>query len=284
MRTHRAIRHACLDENWACRSAIEQARNNGNGLITDDLDKHHWLHQWSYSTGKVDRRKSMRSLCLFSSFSVPLDSDQQLITMLRSLQPLLVEALKKRNVTNLWNTIDGPLTWKSFHQLLYVQNQHVQLEEQISGPQPIPYVLAGLEREWVMLAPYSLKFWDKLCLEPYSKGKDVAYVCVVPDNDYICSMTKVYFRELSTHYELCRLGLHRPLLKAFPDQGLLRISPRATDSSTPLPAVDQWFTDNETTHPLGTTLKLYAQTLKEQLCKCPPSPVTTTTTPALLFV
>lgn len=202
--------------------------------------------------------------------------------MLRSLQPLLVEALKKRNVSGLWNTIDGPLTWKSFHQLLYVQNQHVQLEEQISGPQPIPYVLAGLDREWVMLAPYGLKFWDKLCLEPYSKGKDVAYVCVVPDNDYICSMTKHYFRELSTHYELCRLGTHRPLLKAFADQGLLRISSsysqqqqsqQSTDSSTTvppspsLPPVDKWFTDNETTHPLGVRLKLYAQTLKGQLCK-----------------
>ncbi|CAF1646210.1 unnamed protein product, partial [Adineta ricciae] len=164
-------------ENLACRVAIEQSRSMVNGLISDELEKHHWLHQWSYAT-------------------FPLDSDQQLITMLRSLQPLLVEALKKRNVSGLWSTIDGPLTWKSFHQLLYVQNQHVQLEDQISGPQPIPYVLAGLDREWVMLAPYSLKFWDKLCLEPYSKGKDIAYVCVVPDNDYICSMTKTYFREL----------------------------------------------------------------------------------------
>ena len=237
-------------ENWACRSAIEQARNNGNGMIVDDLDKHHWLHQWSYATS-------------------PLDSDQQLITMLRSLQPLLVEALKKRNVSGLWSTIDGPLTWKSFHQLLCVQNQHVQLEEQISGPQPIPYVLAGLDREWVMLAPYSLKFWDKLCLEPYSKGKDIAYVCVVPDNDYIASMTKIYFRELSTHYELCRLGIHRPLLKAFPDQGLLRVSQTSSDpsanSNQQLPNVDQWFTDNETTHRLGSRLKLYAQTLKAQL-------------------
>jgi mediator of RNA polymerase II transcription subunit 13 len=204
---------------------------------------------------------------LISSSLAPLDSDQQLITMLRSLQPLLVEALKKRNVNGLWSTIDGPLTWKSFHQLLYVQNQHVQLEEQISGPQPIPYVLAGLDREWVMLAPYSLKFWDKLCLEPYSKGKDIAYICIVPDNDYICSMTKTYFRELSTHYELCRLGLHRPLLKAFSDQGLLRISQQINNDSTQLPNVDQWFTDHETTHPLGMRLKHYAQTIKSQLCK-----------------
>ena len=184
--------------------------------------------------------------------------------MLRSLQPLLVDALKKRNVNGLWSTIDGPLTWKSFHQLLYVQNQHAHLEEQISGPQPIPYVLAGLDREWVMLAPYGLKFWDKLCLEPYSKRKDINYICVVPDNDFICSMTKTYFRELSTYYELCRLGSHRPLLKPFSDQGLLRISQQNNDSIQ-LPNIDQWFTDHETTHPLGSRLKLYAQLLKDKL-------------------
>ncbi|CAM4949581.1 unnamed protein product [Rotaria socialis] len=232
-------------ENWACRLAIDQARNNVNFLIADDIEKHHWLHQWSYLTS-------------------PLDSDQQLIVMLRSLQPLLVEALKKRNVNGLWSTIDGPLTWKSFHQLLYVQNQHAHLEEQISGPQPIPYVLAGLDREWIMLAPYGLKFWDKLCLEPYSKRKDIGYICVVPDNDFICSTTKTYLRELSAHYELCRLGLHRPLLKAFSDQGLLRISQQNNDTSQ-LPNVDPWFTNHETTHPLGSRLKLYAQTLKDKI-------------------
>lgn len=202
------------------------------------------------------------------SVLAPLDSDQQLITMLRSLQPLLIEALKKRTVNGLWSTIDGPLTWKSFHQLLYVQNQHAHLEEQISGPQPIPYILAGFEREWITLAPYGLKFWDKLCLEPYSKRKDISYICVVPDNDYICSMTKIYMREFSTHYELCRLGSHRPLVKMFSDQGLLRISQKTNDSSTTqLPNIDQWFTDQETTHPLGTRLKHYAQILKEKLCK-----------------
>ncbi|CAF1506425.1 unnamed protein product, partial [Adineta steineri] len=232
-------------ENWACGSAIDQARNNSNSIIADDIDKHHWLHQWSYST-------------------IPLDSDQQLITMLRSLQPLLVEALKKRNVNGLWSTIDGPLTWKSFHQLLYVQNHHAHLEEQISGPQPIPYILAGLDREWIMLAPYSVKFWDKLCLEPYSKRKDIGYICVIPDNDYICSMTKTYFRELSTHYELCRLGIHRPLSKVFSDQGILRILSQNNDSLQP-PNIDQWFTDHETTHPLGSRLKIYAQILKEKL-------------------
>ena len=236
-----------LDENLACRLAIDQARNHSTTPLADDLEKHQWLHQWSYSNS-------------------PLDSDQQLITMLRSLQPLLVEALKKRHVNGLWSTIDGPLTWKSFHQLLYAQKQHAHLEEQISGPQPIPYVLAGADREWMTLAPYGLKFWDKLCLEPYSKRKDIGYICLVPDNDYVCSSTKTYMRELSAYYELCRLGSHRPLLKAFPDQGLLRIASK-NNESTQLPPVDQWFTDHENSHPLGSRLKLYAQIFKEKLSK-----------------
>lgn len=237
-----------LAENFACRLAIDQARNYGTTPLADDIDKHLWLHQWSYS-------------------SSALDSDQQLITMLRSLKPLLVEALKKRQVNGLWSTIDGPLTWKSFHQLLCAQKQHAHSEEQISGPQPIPYVLAGFDREWMTLAPYGLKFWDKLCLEPYSKRKDIGYICLVPDNDYICSSTKTYMRELSAHYELNRLGSHRPLLKAFPDHGLLRIASKTNVESTSLPTIDPWFTDHENTHPLGSRLKLYAQIFKEKLGK-----------------
>lgn len=185
--------------------------------------------------------------------------------MLRSLQPLLTRALiKKRDANGSRSTIDGPLTWKSFQQLLYVQNQHAHLEEQTSGPQPIPYILAGLDREWMMLAPYSSRFWDKLCLEPYSKRKDVGYVCVVPDNEFVCSTTKAYFRELSTHYELCLLGLHRPLTKVFSDQGIVSISSTPGGSSS-LSTIDPWFTEQETRHPLGGRLKLYAQTLKDKL-------------------
>ena len=47
-----SFRSKYLDENWACRLAIDQARNSGSGPVADDIDKHHWLHQWSYSTCK----------------------------------------------------------------------------------------------------------------------------------------------------------------------------------------------------------------------------------------
>ena len=64
-----------VDENIACRAAIEQSRNTGNGLITDDLDRHHWLHQWSYLTCK--RRSNLCILVLFLFFQfhlIPINS------------------------------------------------------------------------------------------------------------------------------------------------------------------------------------------------------------------
>jgi hypothetical protein len=189
--------------------------------------------------------------------------------MFRALQPLLADALKSRRTSvGLRHTIDGPLTWKSFHHLLHVQNQYPKLEEQSSGPQPIPYVIAGLDREWIMLAPYGLKYWDKLSLVPYSKRKDLVYIAVLPDNDYICSMTKIYLRELSAYYELCQLGSHKACSTIFPDQGLCCISEKNYVESideTTLPDVDPWFTDQASKHRLGHRLKLYARILKAKL-------------------
>lgn len=40
------------------------------------------------------------------------------------------------------------------------------------------------EKDWLTISPYSIKFWDKLNLEPYSKHKNIAYMCIVPDFDY----------------------------------------------------------------------------------------------------
>ena len=258
-----------LDENRACRSAANQARTTAYSPVADELDKHQWLHPWSYTAGG-ERPKNHSTLVCTRSVLESLESDQQLAGMLRSLQPLLAHALKKPSLDSSWNVIDGPLTWKSFHQLLHEQSQHAHLDEQISGPQPIPYVLAGLERESIMLAPYGLKFWDKLGLEPYAKRKDIVYIAVLPDNDYICAMTKIYLRELSTQYELCRLGLHRSFSKEVADHGLLRLSDSSNDlfdAAPTLPFVDPWFTDHETSHPLGGRLKLYAQLLQCKLGK-----------------
>ena len=240
------------DENEICLHAIEHARINSSITNVEDLKRYRCLDRWSYN-------------------GMALETNQQWVGMLRSLRSILTEALRKPTTTHLSNGIEGPLTWRSFHQLLHVQNQHPHLDEQISGPQPIPYMITGFEREWITLAPLGLKYWDKFCLEPYSKGKNILYLCVTPDHEYICSNTKYYLRELSTSYELCRLGFHRPCLNLFADQGLVRISQRQDDGSdidrASLPHVDSWFTDQQIDHPLGDRMKLYAQLLKYKLGK-----------------
>jgi mediator of RNA polymerase II transcription subunit 13 len=61
-------------------------------------------------------------------------------------------------------------------------------------PQPIPSVLVGYavandplapDKEWLSLSPFAISAWEKLMLEPYTKSRDVCYVVVSPENDYV---------------------------------------------------------------------------------------------------
>lgn len=142
-------------------------------------------------------------------------------------------------------------------------------------PEPIPALLvSSAEKEWLTISPYAVKFWDKLNLEPYSKVKNIAYLVLMPDftattNDAPsegqqppadmdeCEVVRDYFKELSSTYELCRLGVHRPALRIAPDHGFIRVplafSKKAASSNAPNPTaasssktqkvkVDPWFT------------------------------------------
>lgn len=50
-------------------------------------------------------------------------------------------------------------------------------------PEPIPALLVSSSDKdsWLTVSPYSIKFWDKLNYEPYSKQKNIAYVVLMPD-------------------------------------------------------------------------------------------------------
>lgn len=130
-----------------------------------------------------------------------------ILRIMKSMQPLLQDSFHKKSNTRLWDapyTVQGPLTWRQFHKLAGRSLGQCQ-------PQPIPSILVGHEKEWLTVAPYALQYWDKLLLEPYSYSRDMAYVVLAPDNDYIVSKVKMYFKELSTTYEMCRLGRHAPM-------------------------------------------------------------------------
>jgi mediator of RNA polymerase II transcription subunit 13 len=62
--------------------------------------------------------------------------------------------------------------------------------------------MVGHEKDWLSLSPYAIQYWEKLLLEPYSYARDVAYIVVAPDNEYILQRVRTFFKELSATYEV----------------------------------------------------------------------------------
>lgn len=187
-------------------------------------------------------------------------SNKDIVRTMKSMQPLLRDAFHKKCTTGLWDApaVQGPLTWREFHRM--ASSSSGQCE-----PQPIPSVVVGHEKDWLSVSPYAIQYWDKFMLEPYSYSRDIAYVVLVPDNDYVVSRTKHFFKELSTTYEMCKLGRHTPI-KGW--DGLLRVG--QSNVSQPIKmsnqsdGLDEWFSKLGDSK-ISDLLKLYAQTCQQQL-------------------
>lgn len=182
-------------------------------------------------------------------------SNQDIIRVMKSMKVLLQKAFNQNGTTGLWDApyaVKGPLTWREFHRL--AGRGIGQCE-----PQPIPSIVVGHDKEWLCISPYALQFWDKLLLEPYSQPKDIAYIVLTPDNKFITAKVKTYFKELSTTYEMCRLGRHQPIKRW---DGILKVG--KSSGSQENSQSDDWLQapDNAS---LNELLKLYSSTLQEQL-------------------
>lgn len=117
--------------------------------------------------------------------------NQDIVRVMRSLQPLLQEAIQKKCQTRLWeapSAVKGPLTWRQFHRLAG------RGTDDRCEPQPIPSVVVGHEKDWLSLSPYALQHWESLLLEPYSYARDVAYVVVAPDNEAVLPRVRSFFK------------------------------------------------------------------------------------------
>lgn len=169
--------------------------------------------------------------------------------VMKALLPLLQDAVHAKAWDAQYN-VSGPLTWRQFHRLAG------RGTDDRCEPQPIPSVLVGLERDWVGLSPLSIKYWEKLLLEPYAYPRDIAYIVVAPDNDYILQKTRTFFRELTSMYEVCQLGRHCPISKVLRD-GILRVGKSAAAKLSSEP-IDEWFSTLPDI-PAAATLRLYAQ-------------------------
>lgn len=198
-------------------------------------------------------------------------SNQDIIRLMKSMQPILQDVFHKECKTRLWDapyTVKGPLTWRQFHRLASSSTTD-QCE-----PQPIPSVIVGHERDWLSLSPYALQYWDKLLLEPYSYSRDIAYIVVAPDNDFIVGKVKTFFKELSTTYEMCKLGRHTPI-KGW--DGVFRVGKTmkhiggvtneggpSSSSSSSSAAADDWFTTLGESK-VAESLRLYYQACQSYL-------------------
>jgi len=170
-------------------------------------------------------------------------SSQDVIRVMRILQPLLQDSIQKKRAASLWRApfaVQGPLC----------------------EPQPIPSVIAGFDRDWVAIAPLAIPHWDRLLLEPFSKPRDIAYIVLAPDSEYFLARTKIYFKELSSVYEMCRLGRHVPITKGLRD-GILRVGRNAATKLANDP-IDDWFT-NIGDSPVAALLRLYAKVCRYHL-------------------
>ena len=202
----------------------------------------HTLHEWQ-----------------FNLTDVPYNN-QGVVKFLRILQPILQESVQKKpKASAMWEvtySVSGPLTWRQFHRLAG-RGTDDQCE-----PQPIPSLLVGHNKDWSVLSPFALKYWDNLSLEPYSRHRNVSYLVLSPDPPHLNSQIKSYFRELSCVYETLRLGKHTAVNEIVRD-GIVKVG-KSYAAKLASEEVDDWF-DHISDPTIMSRLKTYAQVCKSYL-------------------
>ncbi|XP_075900892.1 mediator of RNA polymerase II transcription subunit 13-like isoform X4 [Nelusetta ayraudi] len=244
---------ACVECFNALEQGLQYVDNPTGGKVEAAVVRSTALHSWPHT--------NVTDMSMLSS--------QDMVRMLLSLQPFLQDAIQKKRTGRTWENIQhvqGPLTWQQFHKMA---GRGSYGSEESPEPLPIPTVLLGYDRErdFLALSPLALPFWEKLLLEPYGGQRDVAYLVLCPNSSPLLAAARSFFQELSTVYETCRLGKHRPLSKVSRD-GLLRVGEDVEPEKLEELDVDQWLTgpwagqqhaDNLS------KLKLYAYACKQQL-------------------
>ncbi|XP_023293764.2 mediator of RNA polymerase II transcription subunit 13 isoform X3 [Lucilia cuprina] len=216
-------------------------KQTGNNQLALTLTGRINVHKWPYISVGFSR------------------SNKDIVSTMKSVQPMLQNAFhsKSRNAAGAKDAtyiVNGPLTWRQFHRLAGRASGQCE-------PQPIPSVIVGHDKDWISVAPLAIHYWDKFLLEPYSYARDVVYLVMVPDNDYILSKTKTYFKELSSTYEMCKLGKHAPICGW---NGMLTVQQRSPTEKPFTTTIDNWLRSIDDTV-LAEQLRLYAYAFQHQL-------------------
>jgi len=212
-------------------------------------------------TGKSDLDMGGKVGCLHRWAVIPAAgplSSEDIVRVMKCLLPILNTSLHVRNGTeNTKLNVDGPLTWRQFHRMAGVTTKGNT--DDGCEPLPIPSLMVGYEREWMSVSPLSLYYWDSLNFEPWGAGRDVAYLCVAPDNENILNEVRVFLRALTNGYESLKLGRHVGITKALKlREGILRVGAKRTANLDKEGDHDEWFSSIGDA-PMAELLRLYSK-------------------------
>ncbi|XP_024380105.1 mediator of RNA polymerase II transcription subunit 13 isoform X3 [Physcomitrium patens] len=75
---------------------------------------------------------------------------------------------------------------------------------------PTPSLLVGYQEDWLKTSCSALHLWEKAPLEPYALAKQVNYHVICLASEPLVTAAADFFQQLSSVYEICRLGSHLP--------------------------------------------------------------------------
>lgn len=187
-----------MDGNEVIFAALEQvkvaaAENNASSAVATTA---------SAAPTKLD--ENLKGACLHKWSLLPApgpNCSEDVIRVMKALQPVLNRSLhckKESASSNL--AVEGPLTWRQFHRMAGPATKG-NTDDQCE-PLPVPAVTLGHEKDFLAISPLALHFWEGLGLEPYSQPRDIVYLVVAPDNEFLLGNVRSFFKNLSNVYEV----------------------------------------------------------------------------------
>ena len=196
-----------MDSNYVIYSALEPLNKSNEGdsrksakLINSS--KRNCVHKWTllHAPGPYCSEDIMR---VMKSLQPILNAS---LHVRKSFEKIKISGQSKSGLTksqpDISSTlsVQGPLTWRQFHRMAGPATKgHT---DDSPSPLPIPAITVGHEKDFITISPLALHFWESLSLEPFSQPRDVAYIVVAPENDFLNVKVKTFFKNLSSTYEV----------------------------------------------------------------------------------
>ena len=174
-----------MDTNYVAFNTLEKVKSVSESGKLDEAQKGTCVHRWTL-------------------MQVPGPyCSEDIIRVMKSIQPLLNESIhikKQRDGSSTQQSVKGPLTWRQFHRMAGSTTKG-NTDDQCE-PLPVPAITVGHERDFLSMAPQAIHSWEALSLEPYAQQRDVAYIVVAPESDFILGRVRNFMKNLSSVYEV----------------------------------------------------------------------------------